>query len=185
MSSQHPISIIRMGIMAKSAYRRFRFGNLNNRSLCHGCYEFEPGMTDRNEDEFNEYEHLLDKTMRCCWQECGLVFESNRKCYNHLKLDHNIGQVNGRCFWKGCTQKGHINHIRTHVKKHFDIVEALCTLCKPTRSFKWRFDLNKHLKEFHTVLEHVIEVYNNDGFDIHIAKKKITTLPRSLSYIVD
>ena len=110
--------------------------------------------------------------VQCKWNCCNLEFETARRCLDHLRKSHDLKQGNGICQWKGCDYKSSISGIRNHIKKHFDLVEACCTLCKTEINFKWRFDLNKHLAQFHKDVAYQVDVIEVDGFDTHIARRK-------------
>ena len=55
------------------------------------------------------------------------------------------------------------------MKKHFHMVEAMCLACKTKTSFKWRFDLKRHLNRFHTEESVVIKKHVYKGFEVHVA----------------
>ena len=98
-------------------------------------------------------DHLVDllplqEEKRCLWDNCNLEFHTNQECFEHVKSFHSI-KKHGRCMWKDCKYSGKIaTNINNHIKKHFNIIEGLCTICKVC--FKWRFDLLKHIRNYHS-----------------------------------
>ena len=125
--------------------------------------------------------HENRKPMQCKWKECRLVFPNIRALLNHVRRDHDI---KNSCYWGDCTFYTDGVTIRNHVKMHFAIIEAVCKLCPTNKSFKWRFDLKKHLLHFHPNSEIDFENLAIDGFDIRIARRKVI-LPDSLSKIME
>ena len=121
--------------------------------------------------------------VQCKWKECKLVFTSNRLLLNHIRHDHDIKNLNGRCFWEDCTFRTRGSTIRNHLKKHLDIIEAVCEICKVPRTFKWRFDLKKHLTKFHPGTEFVIDNDDKEEFGVHTARRK-TYIPISIANIL-
>ena len=119
--------------------------------------------------------------VKCCWNDCNMEFNNDRKCLLHLRATHDLkGAV---CYWNDCHFRSAGLGIRNHVKRHFHIIEAFCTICEEVVSFKWRFDLNKHLIQFHKRDAFEINQVKEDGFDIHIAKR--ASLSPSLARILN
>eukprot|EP00834_Sanchytrium_tribonematis_P005794 NODE_376_length_8513_cov_1.020086.p7 type:complete len:157 gc:universal NODE_376_length_8513_cov_1.020086:1651-1181(-) len=108
----------------------------------------------------------LHNEMRCLWNDCSYVCKNDFEAFRHLKRNHELREGNGKCLWKYCEYlTSNTNNLRNHVKKHFDITEGICDICKI--SFKWKFDLTKHLKQFHK--EEPVKITN-----IEVASMKIT-----------
>ena len=129
--------------------------------------------------------NTIMNTVQCRWDNCNLKFASDRHCLNHIRKDHDLRLTHGRCLWDGCSFYSNTLIVRNHVKKHFNLIEAVCTICKENKQFKWRFDMNKHLKQFHND-EAVIATMNVDGFDIRIASPPgSNVIPKSLSNILN
>ena len=83
-------------------------------------------------------ELLLDESIGCRWNDCGKTFGSHRKCFQHVKADHDL-KANSKCGWTVCSYTStNINNMRNHLKRHFNIIEAACTVCENLVSFKWR-----------------------------------------------
>ena len=87
------------------------------------------------------------KPKKCEWLNCLMEFENDMECLNHVRKTHDVRKL-GVCKWNNCAYKGSgSNNMGNHIKKHFDVVEGVCNICKV--KFKWKFDLNKHLKTYH------------------------------------
>ena len=124
--------------------------------------------------------------VKCRWMNCDRIYDSQRKCLNHLRLDHNLKGTQGKCYWGRCEFVSSNYGIRNHVKRHFDLIEAYCTICEETVCFKWRFDLNKHLKQFHDSMSFDMESVDMDGFSVFIAKQKqLLPMTESLAKILN
>ena len=133
-------------------------------------------------------------TPQCKWKDCHLEFENNRILLNHVRQVHTSKSTfNDKCKWGQCYFTTRGNTLRNHVKKHIPIVEAICNICSGGRSFKWRFDLSKHLQKFHSGSSTRITNIQVDGFDIYIAivetdtnaRKTSSDMPCSLARILD
>ena len=87
------------------------------------------------------------QTKHCQWNSCKQIFNSDQDCYKHVKTEHVIKGA-GKCLWNNCLYNGKIpGNISNHLKSHFNVYEGLCLICKI--GFKYKFDLNKHLKSYH------------------------------------
>ena len=108
----------------------------------------------------------------CCWNNCGLVYASSRLALNHLRQEHGLKETNGKCLWNDCKfeTSALVVDIHNHVKRHFDVVEAVCEVCRKVKTFKWRFDLQKHLRYAHKYEDFKVIKKEIDGFDVSIAK---------------
>eukprot|EP00835_Amoeboradix_gromovi_P004886 NODE_412_length_9112_cov_0.674692.p6 type:complete len:141 gc:universal NODE_412_length_9112_cov_0.674692:5246-4824(-) len=93
---------------------------------------------------------LLDPIMHpriCEWENCHLEYPSDFLCMEHIKRDHKVRQ-SSKCQWRSCDyETNNPRNNANHLKKHFNNIEGICLTCK-TR-FKWRFDLKRHVSNFH------------------------------------
>ena len=110
----------------------------------------------------------MKKQTTCLWDNCHKVFENSRKCLKHIRSEHNLKNGKSICQWDGC--RFNSSTIKNHVKRHLELVEAVCVICEGEINFKRRFDLNKHLKQFHEEGSYSIDVIRVDDFDIYIAR---------------
>ena len=128
----------------------------------------------------------VDVSTRCRWDKCDMVFSNSRLALNHLRLEHQVRESNGNCLWRGCNFRSSTKDVHNHLKKHFKIVEAVCELCPVVKSFKWRFDLSKHLRITHEDQLYEIEQKRIEGFNIYIAIPIVASvLPVSLQNLLN
>ena len=133
---------------------------------------------------------LSEEPVECKWGSCGMKFSNSRLALNHVRREHDLKESNGKCLWINCPFQKAGSNLRNHVKRHFDIVEALCEVCPVIKSFKWRFDLSKHLRQTHSSGEEfTIDRLTVDGFDVFIAKPRRSlgnaSIPSSLQKILN
>ncbi len=84
---------------------------------------------------------------RCLWKGCNLKFSNQLECYIHVKNQHKP-KTQSRCLWENCAHSsGNWNNNLNHVKRHFKLIEGCCASCEIT--FKWKFDLKRHISRFH------------------------------------
>eukprot|EP00834_Sanchytrium_tribonematis_P001727 NODE_44_length_33449_cov_1.575742.p27 type:complete len:177 gc:universal NODE_44_length_33449_cov_1.575742:9160-9690(+) len=112
-----------------------------------------------SEPDLSRYSTLLPPLKRktCEWDNCQENFDNDADGFNHFKRSHNP-KIQGPCLWKDCKYVSKTNNMSNHIRKHFDIVEALCDGC--LIKFKWKSDLNKHCKIYH----------KNEGIKVHLIK---------------
>ena len=91
---------------------------------------------------------IAEEPVVCLWKDCNYVFQSNRLCLNHIKKEHDLKSFHGQCFWGKCRFRSD-HYIGNHLKIHFNIVDAMCDICKVPKSFKWRSDLTRHVQKLH------------------------------------
>ena len=124
--------------------------------------------------------------VKCKWNDCTKTFENDRRCLKHVRTEHSLTKTNGRCLWGNCEFSSNGYSVRNHVKKHFNIIEASCSVCDTVVFFKWRFDLNKHLKQFHPPGTYTIDIQSIDGFDVYNAITPIKSpMSESLAKILN
>ena len=129
---------------------------------------------------------LKEDPVICRWDTCEMIFANSRIALNHLRQEHDLRASNGKCKWKNCKFETSALNIRNHVKKHFSVVEAICELCPQTKTFKWRFDLSKHIRHAHQGDEFEVEKQNIDGFDVFIARSNVAKeMPHFLNKIMN
>ena len=109
-----------------------------------------------------------------------MIFPNSRVLLKHVRDDHDM---TGKCSWKGCNFRTKSTTIRNHLKKHLDIIEAVCEICKVPKTFKWRFDLKKHLSKFHLDTVYVIGEQTIDQFQVQTAHKPYD-IPPSIANIL-
>ncbi|XP_022920717.2 zinc finger protein GLIS2 homolog isoform X1 [Onthophagus taurus] len=87
---------------------------------------------------------------RCCWQNCGLIFETLERLSDHVSKVHAISSLNGLyyCLWDGCTRnhKGFNARYKmlVHVRTHTNEKPHQCTLCN--KSFSRAENLKIHIR---------------------------------------
>lgn len=116
----------------------------------------------------------LQNKVICKWKGCKSKFNSDRGCLNHLRKDHHVAHIN-RCLWDVCGFKSGGKGIRNHIKRHLNIVEAYCLICPDPVTFKWRFDLSRHLQRFHNAQQVSTRSVKIDGFIIYVAEHSRNT----------
>ena len=109
----------------------------------------------------------------CQWQGCTESYQNDLHCFRHVKQKHTNGNEL-KCRWIGCqyesNSKSNLHH---HLKRHFHMIESLCTICEKQSHFKWRFDLSKHMAKFHPDPNtYNIEKIKYEGFTVHVAVPK-------------
>ena len=67
-----------------------------------------------------------------------------------------------------------------HVRKHFNIIEGICDICYI--SVKWKSDLKKHIKNFHSTSPIKIEILMLENYEVIVAynPEDSKTLPISM-----
>ena len=115
---------------------------------------------------------LLEPLMQprvCEWEDCSISFRNEYECMQHCKRDHKIKKYN-KCLWKYCnyTTENPNNNVN-HMKKHFHLIEGVCLSC--AASFKWKFDLKRHVSSFHKNENTKTQYLRFEGFSVMVSKK--------------
>ena len=104
------------------------------------------------------------KATLCQWDNCFESFLNDYNCFQHVKKVHTPNMSN-RCFWDKCEYQSPKRHNNlNHVKKHFKLVQGCCLICRKT--FKWKFDLTKHVKHFHHEEDVLNQSLNIEGIPL-------------------
>eukprot|EP00835_Amoeboradix_gromovi_P005611 NODE_544_length_6876_cov_0.251439.p3 type:complete len:172 gc:universal NODE_544_length_6876_cov_0.251439:1994-2509(+) len=118
----------------------------------------------------------------CKWKNCNKDFPNDYDCYIHVKNAHSPNSSN-KCCWNKCNHRSpNQNNNLNHVKKHFKLIQGICMECDKT--FKWKFDLKRHIKSFHSTVQiSQVELY---GMQMTICEKTVD-LPEktNLSFILN
>eukprot|EP00834_Sanchytrium_tribonematis_P005449 NODE_329_length_9526_cov_0.701708.p8 type:complete len:140 gc:universal NODE_329_length_9526_cov_0.701708:3095-3514(+) len=122
----------------------------------------------------NEYLAYVIKPLQqkrlCEWNGCNKLFESDQTCYEHVKVDHKPKKIH-KCCWRTCDHYSHNpNNNLNHVKKHFKLIEGICLSCSTT--FKWKFDLKRHLTNFHKGDEMSKQTIKFKGLQLQVTQKR-------------
>ena len=114
--------------------------------------------------------HRFLKQKTCLWGGCQESFYNDYECYLHLKKVHKPTKSHV-CHWRNCQyQSQNMNNNINHIKKHFDLVQGICLSCSAT--FKWKFDLKRHLKNIHKDNNIEYRSINIIGMKILITEQK-------------
>ena len=107
----------------------------------------------------------------CQWQNCNEHFSNDYDCFEHVKKSHSP-KSSDRCYWNGCSHKSqNSNNNLNHIKKHFCLVQGICLACSTPTTFKWRFDLKRHIKNFHLSDKIKSQMIKVHGIPLMISEK--------------
>ena len=122
----------------------------------------------------NKFLEPLMQPRTCEWGDCIKVFPNDYECMVHCKRDHKIKKYN-KCQWKYCTYTTeNPNNNANHLKKHFNLIEGVCLTC--AASFKWKFDLKRHVSHFHKHENVKTQLLRFQGFTVMVCKKDEPTV---------
>ncbi len=123
----------------------------------------------------SEKRHLLKlleplmQRRQCLWDDCNIEFPNDYECMLHIKKDHVI-KKHLKCLWKYCSyETDNPNNNVNHMKRHFNLIEGVCITC--SASFKWKFDLKRHVSHFHKNEVVKTQFIKFQGFSVMVCKK--------------